>query len=152
MTYNTVIQLIATNFNWFAYYNSAKGKNRYLSSFCSNINYHNTPWFSNIQAGTSSQENVIYVVEDFNNPVPKPFISRSGQYDGLAIKNGWLYFSDWNNGTIGKINLGKPDQIITLNTDFTMQGPAQISFFDDYLCIPDLVGSKIFMLLDWLIL
>ncbi len=99
-------------------------------------------------SGTSSQENVIYVVEDFNNPVPKPFISRSGQYDGLAIKNGWLYFSDWNNGTIGKINLGKPDQIITLNTDFTMQGPAQISFFDDYLCIPDLVGSKIFMLLD----
>lgn len=99
--------------------------------------------------GEAIEENVIYVVDDFNNPNPKPFISRVGQYDGLAVKDNWLYFSDWNEGAIGKINLDNSDQIIMLNVGQKFQSPAQISFFDGYLCVPDLMKSKIFMITDW---
>ena len=48
----------------------------------------------NCKGENPTAENVIYVVDDFNNPVPKPFISRVGQYDGLAVDGNWLYFTD----------------------------------------------------------
>lgn len=98
--------------------------------------------------GEATEENVIYMVDDFNDPDPKPFISRVGQYDGLAVNDGWLYFSDWNEGAIGKINLDNSGQIVMLNDGQEFQSPAQISFFDGYLCIPDLMKSKVFMIAD----
>lgn len=95
-----------------------------------------------------TEQNIIYVIDDFTHPTARTFISRQGQYDGLAEKDGWLYFSDWNGGIIGKISLSKPDktEIIKLNLDKPLAGPAQIAFFDNYLCIPDLPNSRIVML------
>ncbi len=102
----------------------------------------------NCKGENPTAENVIYVVDDFNNPVPKPFISRVGQYDGLAVDGNWLYFTDWIGGTVGKINLNNSDQIVIINHDFSLIGPAQITFYHGFLCIPDLIQSKIFMIND----
>lgn len=93
----------------------------------------------------AGEENVIYIIDDFTLPMARPFTSRTGQYYGLATKSGWLYFSDRNGGTIGRIPLSEPDnvEILDLQLETPLSGPAGIAFFHERLYISDLPNSRI---------
>lgn len=98
--------------------------------------------------GVVTEENVIYIIDNFNNPVPRPFISRTGLYDGLAVFRNKLFFSDWNGGVLGKIDLDNPEKIEILGPELEkpLAGPAEIAFFNDKLVIPDLPNSRVIIL------
>ncbi len=98
--------------------------------------------------GTPDEENVIYVIDNLGNPEPRPFISRMGMYDGLALNNGWLYFTDWIDATLGRVKISDPEniEIIPLELEQPMVGPAEIDFYDGALCIPDLPNSRVLMI------
>lgn len=97
-----------------------------------------------------ADENLIYIIDDFYNPIPRPFISRPGLYDGLALNDNNLYFSDWNGAVIGKIDMDNPEniEIIDIALDKPLSGPAEISFYDGKLIIPDLPNSRIIIFKD----
>lgn len=96
-------------------------------------------------SGISTPENVIYTIDDFLRPNPRPFISRPGQYDGLAADDKYLYFTDWNNASIGRISLSDTTDLtlITPNLDTPLSGPAQLTLYSNRLLIPDLPTSRL---------
>ena len=49
--------------------------------------------------------NVIYKIEDLDNPQPIRLIDRMGQYDGLEVEDDKLYFSNWVGGEVGYVDL-----------------------------------------------
>lgn len=91
---------------------------------------------------------MIYVIDDLSNPEPRPFISRMGMYDGLALNNGWLYFTDWVDATLGRVKLSGPEniEIVPLQLEQPMVGPAEIDFYNGALCVPDLPNSRVLMI------
>lgn len=95
--------------------------------------------------GNPTGENVIYVIDDFTNPQARPFISRSGQYDGLTEYKGRLYFTDWNGGSVGHVALADTTDIKLLDIRPATQlaGPAKLAVYKDRLYIPDLPNSRV---------
>lgn len=97
-------------------------------------------------AGEPTEENVIYVIDDFDKPYNfTKFLSRPGMYDGLAVHNGYLYFTDWTGPAVGKVSVADSSEVKLLDIELEqpLEGPAQIGFFDDKLVIPDLPNSRL---------
>lgn len=94
--------------------------------------------------GVTTDNNVVYVIEDINTPNPEKLISKPGQYDGLALSKDskWLYVSNWSAAGIISINLAtKKVEPISIKTK--LAGPADISIDNNKLYIPDLPNSQI---------
>lgn len=93
--------------------------------------------------GKTTQQNVIYTVPNIDSPVLSKLMERQGQYDGLALYKSKLYFTSWENGEVGYIDLtSNAIKVLDLG-DLKLQGPADISIMGDTLFVPDLVSSKL---------
>ena len=96
--------------------------------------------------GLVREENVIYEVEYTTDEVQVySVIDEAGMYDGLAFSEDGkrLYFSSWSNGgELGYIDMGSR-KVNKLLLESPIVGPADFSIVDNYLVIPDLVGSKV---------
>lgn len=97
--------------------------------------------------GHTTADNVIYVIKNIDSPVVEKLIKRPGQYDGLAINDNLLYFSNWENGEIGFINLADKNMNILQIDGANITGPADISIINNQLYIPNLPSSEIITLL-----
>lgn len=96
--------------------------------------------------GNTTAHNVIYVIKNIDSPVVEKLITRQGQYDGLAIKGDRLYFSNWENGEIGYLNLADKKVSLLEVEGAKINGPADISILNDKLYIPNLPSSEIIVL------
>lgn len=93
--------------------------------------------------GKTTQQNVIYTVPNIDSPVLSKLMERQGQYDGLALYKSKLYFTSWENGEVGYIDLTSNTIKVLDLGDLKLQGPADISIMGDTLFVPDLVSSKL---------
>ena len=93
--------------------------------------------------GNTTANNVIYIIEDINNPSLEKLIERPGQYDGLALYNDKLYFTNWVDGEVGFIDLDNNQVTLIEIPEVTFAGPADISILNDTLYIPDLPNSRL---------
>ena len=84
-------------------------------------------------SGTMTTENVIYEIKDSDDPKVEKLIIREGQYDGLAIHNSRLYFTNWNNGEVGYVDLSSKDITYLHIEGADLSGPADISILNDSL-------------------
>ncbi|MFR9651783.1 MAG: hypothetical protein SNG35_07160 [Rikenellaceae bacterium] len=93
--------------------------------------------------GNTTADNVIYTVENLRNPTPRKLFNRMGQYDGLAIEDDRLYFTNWVDGEVGYLDL-KTNAVTLLDMgELSFSGPADITIEDDILYIPDLPNSRL---------
>lgn len=93
--------------------------------------------------GVTTADNVIYIIGDLANPNPEKFITREGQYDGVAIAGNKLYFSSWVNGEIGYVDMTTKKVEIVLIEAAKLTGPADITILKDKLYIPNLPASEV---------
>lgn len=93
--------------------------------------------------GVTTADNVIYLIDNLANPKPTKFITRQGQYDGLALRGQTLYFSNWENGEIGTVDLMTKEITSFTIEGATISGPADISIMQNVLYIPTLPLSKV---------
>lgn len=93
----------------------------------------------------TTEENVIYRIENMDEPAITKLITRGGRYDGLALSPDGtkLYFSGWGEkGEIGWIDLQTADiQFIDLGIE--LAGPGRFVFHEGKLYIPDMPNSRI---------
>ncbi len=93
--------------------------------------------------GNTTEANVIYRIDDLDAPRPVKLFNRAGQYDGLALEDDRLYFTNWVDGEVGYFDL-ESEQVVLLDVgDVKFSGPADITIEDDVLYIPDLPNSRI---------
>ncbi len=94
--------------------------------------------------GETSEQNVIYKVEDLNKPVAKPIYSIPGQYDGIALSDDktTLYVSNWTPAEVIAINI-KDGQTTKLSICNQLIGPADMTLKNGNLYIPDLPNSRV---------
>ena len=88
-------------------------------------------------------DNVIYIIPDINQPKPERFIERTGQYDGLAMHRGLLFFTDWDGGKVGYIDLKTKEIEYMTIEGMPLVGAADISINNDSLYIPMLTTSEV---------
>ena len=93
--------------------------------------------------GITTDDNVIYIIQDINQPLLTKFINLPGQYDGLALYKNKLFFSNWINGEVGYIDTKTGLRKIIEMNNISIQGPADISIVNNYLYIPDLPKSQV---------
>lgn len=94
--------------------------------------------------GVTTEANVIYRIDDLQNPTVSPLTDRQGQYDGLALSadGSKLYFTSWEEGQVGYYDFGT-SQVTLLDLSETPAGPARIDIRGGRLYIPDLPGSRV---------
>lgn len=94
--------------------------------------------------GVTTQANIIYRIDDLQNPVVSPLTDRQGQYDGLALSQDGskLYFTSWEEGQVGYYDFSTT-QVTLLPLSETPAGPARIDLKGSELYIPDLPGSRV---------
>ena len=94
--------------------------------------------------GVTTENNVVYVIDDFNIPKPQKLIDRVGQYDGIvASKDGkTLYVTNWSPAEVISIDLATK-AIKNVDIKEKMIGPADLSIIGDVLFIPDLPNSRV---------
>ena len=93
--------------------------------------------------GVTIPDNVIYVIDNLDAPMVEKLIDREGQYDGLAIHQDKLYFTNWINGEVGYIDL-KTKAVELLDIEgVDITGPADITILNDTLYIPNLPSSEL---------
>ena len=90
-------------------------------------------------------ENVIYVIEDINNPEIKKLNKTPLLYDGIAISKNeeTIYVSDWKTSSIIAINKDGAEKTIYTRKGMT---PADIALIDNKLFIPDMQNHNIIVL------
>ncbi len=93
--------------------------------------------------GVTKEVNQIYKIKDIRIPIPKAITTVAGQYDGLSIYNGKLYFSNWVDGEIGSIDLKSGERERLQFKEKTLSGPADISIVNGVLYIPALLESEV---------
>lgn len=93
--------------------------------------------------GKTTSDNVIYTIADIASPVVEKFITRQGQYDGLAHYKNKLYFSSWINGEIGSVDLATKEVKLMEVKGVELSGPADITILNDVLYIPNLPSSEV---------
>lgn len=96
--------------------------------------------------GNTTDANVIYKIDNLNNPAPVKIINIPGQYDGIAFTadKKHLIVTNWAPAGLSLIDLRtgeKKDMEIQL--DEAMTGPADITSADGKIYIPDLPGSRV---------
>lgn len=94
--------------------------------------------------GKTTDKNLVYVVEDMAKPVATPFITKAGQYDGLALSadKKTMYTTNWGPIELDAINMDTKE-ISKVELQTPLAGVADISVVDDLIYIPDLAGSKL---------
>lgn len=96
--------------------------------------------------GKTTDKNVIYKVNDIKNPKLEKFIDVPGQYDGIAFSSDkkYIYATNWVPAGLVKINLkSKSVELIKINLDKPLIGPADISVANGKIFIPDLPNSRV---------
>ncbi len=93
--------------------------------------------------GVTKDANVIYVISDINAPKVEKLITRPGQYDGLALRKGRLYFTDWQGGKIGYVSIRTKEIEYMAIEGMPLVGAADISIMKDSLYIPMLTASEL---------
>ncbi len=96
--------------------------------------------------GDITAENVIYRIEDIDDPKPTVFYDVPGEYDGLAINDSRLYFTNWNNSQIGYIDLRDRTATLLQPEGITVEGPADLTLRNDTLYVPDLPASRVIVI------
>ncbi len=94
--------------------------------------------------GNTVDENQIYRIDDMANPDPFAITAKAGHYDGLAMVDGVMYFTDWQEKALGKIKMNTQQMSIFVE-DFTIDGPAEIDVVNGRIAVPDLVNSKVYL-------
>ena len=94
--------------------------------------------------GLTTENNVVYVIDDFNAPNPQKLMDRAGQYDGIVISKDakTLYVTNWSPAEVISIDLATK-AIKNVDIKEKMIGPADLSIIDDVLFIPDLPNSRV---------
>ncbi len=94
--------------------------------------------------GKTTDDNVVYLIEDCVTPAPVKLIHKAGQYDGLALSGDsqWLYVSNWSPAEVVAINLSTKE-IKPVVIETKLAGPADISIEGETLFVPDLVNSLV---------
>lgn len=94
--------------------------------------------------GVTTEDNVIYKIENINTPEVAKLIEREGQYDGLAKRGNRLYFTNWIDGEFGYVELDTKEVVIEkFGEGVAFAGPADISLLDGVIYLPDLPNSRI---------
>lgn len=105
--------------------------------------------------GIPTSENVIYVADVIGGaPTLVPMIEGmpSGQYDGIAMSDDGktLYFSSWTGGEKGQggaiysYDMVNGGAVKKLDFGVVLNAPADITYKDGYLFVPDLTQSKLY--------
>lgn len=93
--------------------------------------------------GKTTADNVIYVINNLADPIATPLISVQGQYDGLAIKDDKLFFSNWMGPAIGYVDLKDKTVHAMSLTGVSLTGPADITYLNGKLYIPNLPSGEV---------
>ncbi len=89
-------------------------------------------------------ENIIYMIEDIDEPVVTKFLERPGLYDGVAKSGNKLYFTSWADCEFGYIDMeSKEVTIEKFDQSVVITGPADISLLDGAIYLPDLLNSRV---------
>lgn len=99
--------------------------------------------------GKTTDDNVIYVIDDLDSPSAEKLIDIPGQYDGLAFSEdgSTMYFTNWTPATIMAMDMeSKKISEIVPELDTPLIGPADITYYKGKLFIPDLPNSRVVVL------
>lgn len=99
--------------------------------------------------GVTKAENVIYRIENLENPSIQKLTNTAGQYDGIALAaNGKsLYITNWNPAQISRMDLSDGSfSPLTIDSSENLIGPADITVKDGKIYIPDLPNSRVLVL------
>lgn len=107
--------------------------------------YNDTIYVVSIPAdyATVTDENVVYVVKNRNNPVLEKFNSTPGLYDGVAVSDDGktVYVSDWLTTSVKAIDTAtKKEQIVYQAKDLS---PADFALDKNKLLIPDMMKHRV---------
>ncbi len=94
--------------------------------------------------GVTSAQNQIYRITDFAKPQPEAITNKPGHYDGLALVGSDLYFTDWQEKALGKLNL-ESSELTMLPNETPIDGPAEIDLYGERIVVPDLVNSMVYI-------
>lgn len=99
--------------------------------------------------GNTTEDNVLYVIEDLSSPVARKLTEVPGQYDGLAFSEDGksLYFTNWTPAQVLVMDMetGNVSEL-SLDLDEPLAGPADITFEKGVLYIPDLPNSRVIVM------
>lgn len=96
--------------------------------------------------GNTTPDNVVYKVNDLDNPVAEKFVTLPGQYDGLAVSSDgkYLYVSGWVPAQLTRVSLADGSmKAVGTGLETPLSGPADISVYNGKLYIPDLPASRV---------
>lgn len=96
--------------------------------------------------GNTTENNVIYKIDDIANPKLEKFVNIAGQYDGIATSTDgdYIYITNWAPASLSKVSLS--DRSVTpvnISLENPLIGPADISVKEGYIYIPDLPNSRV---------
>lgn len=94
--------------------------------------------------GVTTEANVIYRIDDLQNPQVDRLTDRQGQYDGLVLSTDGrkLYFTSWEEGQIGYYDFDN-GEVSLLDLTEVPAGPARMDIQGNKLYIPDLPNSRV---------
>lgn len=99
--------------------------------------------------GVTKAENVIYRVENLENPSVQKLTQTTGQYDGIALAADGksLYVTNWTPAQISRINLSDGSlSPLCIHLPENLIGPADMTVKDGWMYIPDLPNSRVLIL------
>lgn len=97
-------------------------------------------------SGVTSQDNVLYVVDDLSAPQARKLTDVPGQYDGIAFSEDGakMYFTNWAPAGVSVMDMATGEvSSLEMALDVPLSGPADISVKDGRLYIPDLPASRV---------
>lgn len=99
--------------------------------------------------GVTKAENVIYRIENLENPSVQKLTQTTGQYDGIALAADGksLYVTNWTPAQISRINLSDGSlSPLCVHLPENLIGPADMTVKDGWMYIPDLPNSRVLIL------
>lgn len=99
--------------------------------------------------GVTKAENVIYRVENLENPSVQKLTQTTGQYDGIALAADGksLYVTNWAPAQVSRINLSDGSlSPLCVHLPENLVGPADMTVKDGWMYIPDLPNSRVLIL------
>lgn len=99
--------------------------------------------------GVTKAENVIYRVENLENPSVQKLTQTTGQYDGIALAADGksLYVTNWTPAQVSRINLSDGSlSPLCVHLPENLVGPADMTVKDGWMYIPDLPNSRVLIL------
>lgn len=99
--------------------------------------------------GNTTAENVLYVINDLDSPVTEKLDVAPGQYDGMAFSEDGkhLYFTNWTPAQVLVMDMASGEvSELPLDLEKPLIGPADITYSNGSLFIPDLPNSRVIVL------